>query len=187
MWSEDSSSKEVRHVHPLDHPWCKATQPRNLEVFLRNLHELLPQGSFLFLEGVVIDPDLRTYLASHQPPGCPAVELTTIHCSAHSPPGYHIPVREEVLAVIADFSRMWYETGAVTPGLENDPYAAQAQVCDHIKAYVDDREIMVWYDVGSPGAWLYFADCITESALLAFCGRVGCEVEEISAGGGIAP
>jgi hypothetical protein len=89
-------------------------------------------------------------------------------------------VREDVLAVVADFSKKWYEIGAATPGLENDAYAAQAQICDHIKAYRDDREILAWYDVGdTSGAYWYVARDIPKCKLLDFCRVVGSTLEPV--------
>jgi hypothetical protein len=125
---------------------------------------------------VVIDPELRVYLASQQPPEYPAIELETIHSHGRGPPGYHVPLREDVLTVLAGFSRKWYEIGAATPGLEHDAFAAQAQVCDHIKAYNEDREILAWYDVGNTGMFWYADACIPERKLIEFCRTVGCEL-----------
>jgi len=180
MSNENSCCEGGRRVIPLVRPRWKATQPRSLELFFRNLHRLLPVGSCLFLEGVAVDPELRTYLASQQPAVCPAVELETIRRHGEGPPGYHVPVREDVLSVVADFSKKWYEIGAATPGLENNAYAAQAQVCDHIKAYIDDREILAWYDVGlTTGACWYVADCIHKCKLLDFCRVVDSTLEPV--------
>ena len=172
MSCEHWSSQEPRRVYPMDRPKWKVTAPRNLEVFIRNLHRLLPEGSRLFLEGTVIDPEVKKYLILHQPPVCPAVELETIHSGP--PQAFHLPVREDVLAGLADFARTWYEIYEATPGAKGQ--LPVPQLYDHLKAYIDENEIMVWYDAGDEVPWFVGA-AIDEGRLREFCALVGCHVE----------
>jgi len=123
--------------------------------FVRHLHRLLPEDSRLVVEGTSITKDVQAFLEANQPPNCPTIELDT---TWPKPKVFHLPVREDSLATLANLS---------------DKHAVP-EICDHLKAYLDDYEILAWYDVGAGDPW--FVDPrIPEVKMQDFCRLVGCD------------
>ncbi len=146
-------------IQRLTDPKWQVSAPGDEIVFIRNLHRLLGEGAYLVVEGTIAE-DVKRFLKSCQPPTCPKIELDTIW---PRPEVFHLPVSSANLEALADLMSRH----------------ALPEVCDHLKAYKGNHEIMAWYDAG----WndpCYVSEEVGEDRLAEFCRIVGCRYEVVN-------
>ncbi|MCY2931721.1 MAG: hypothetical protein NTV86_19955 [Planctomycetota bacterium] len=142
-------------VRRLLQPAWEVTPPRDLGAFIRNLPHLLPEGTFLVLEGGSIAEEVQEFLRGHQPPSVPEIALDTIW---PKPEVFHLAIGPETMNALSAFA----------------PTLASPEIADHIKAYRDDQEVLAMYDVSCHDPWLAAAT-VTEERLTEFCRITGCQ------------
>lgn len=135
----------------------KVTAPKDRVAFVRNLPLIFSRDVRLFVEGCKIPPETRTFLAANQLHDCPVVGLDT---TWPIPEVFHLPVTPELMDQLAAFAQV------------DDRW----ELCDHLKAYRDDQEIMAWYDADCDDPW-GLDDSVTEEDLKKFCSIAGCQYE----------
>jgi len=129
------------------------TAPTDVPAFFRSLPELVGEGAVLYLEGTRIDEGAAAYLSQRQAPHAQTVPRSTLW---PRPQCFHMPATEACLDGLASLS-------AARGG---DPTA------DHVTVYRDGRMLLTWYDAFC-GDEVYLSKEIAESAVAAFCERVG--------------
>ena len=148
--------KTKRRVSRLGPEAWVVTAPRNRQAFIKYLHQLLPSGSCLFIEGTVAR-DVKHFLRERQPTDVPNVPTDTLW---PRPQTFHLPVTQKNTEGLARLMKQH----------------ALPEVLDHLKAYVGETMLLEWHDVYCDDP-LFLSLVINEVVIKAFCEHLGCEFE----------
>ena len=137
----------------LDTYW-ELSAPADAAAFVRRLPELLPEGTVLYLEGVIIASEVSDFLDARRSPTGLKIARGTI---LPRPQVYHLPMTDSNVAGLAElFERH-----------------ASPEVCDHFHAYAGDTVFLQWHDAFFDDP-LLLSSLIPEEKAKRFCDTLGC-------------
>ncbi|MCE5328525.1 MAG: hypothetical protein LLG01_19150 [Planctomycetaceae bacterium] len=132
--------------------------PKNRRAFFKYLHQLLPEGSVIFIEGTRIAEDVRIVLQALQPVDVPEVRRCTLWPKPYT---FHLPATAENLQELVRLLKshaIW-------------------EVLDHIKAYTDQTMLLSWHDLACDDTPVKVSGQIDEAKIRSFFSNLGCNVE----------
>lgn len=119
--------------------------------FFAALADLLPEGSFLYLEGAA-DLDAQAFQEARAVVPPRTVPWGTVW---PQPAAYHLPVDVRTMADLEHLAES----------------RAEPEICAHLVAYREDEALVVGYDAFDPPFLL--APSLGEEKVQAFCDRLG--------------
>ena len=128
--------------------------------FFRELPNLVPAGSILYIENTGFWADVAQYLGGHaiaQPER--KIERGTI---LPRPKYFHVPITAAVMSGLAEIA-----------GRHAEP-----EVADHMVAYQQPGILLEWYDAGFDP--IFVSKDIAEASVAAFCAKIGARYDELS-------
>jgi hypothetical protein len=133
---------------------------QNYETFFRNVDCLMPNSrTFLYLEGVAIAPDVRTFLELHAIDAVRKVYPGTVW---PTPSVFHLPVTHELMRELAELAKD----------------RTTLEIADHCHFYTSDGIILQWYDACDDDCPLGVGSEIPEDKVQEFCCRAGATYDE---------
>jgi hypothetical protein len=143
-------------------PCWKVTAPKHHDAFVRQLRDLLPAGSILYLEGGSPSAKLRAILEALAVEPQLKIALGTIW---PRPLVLHIPATDENVVPLA--------------GLFGKH--ATPEICVHFHAYWEREVVLQWHDAFGHDP-LYLSCMIPEARVRAFSERRSCSFELLPPG-----
>lgn len=135
----------------------EVTAPRDLAAFVRQLPELLPEGSILYLEGAGIS---RAVCGTLEALAVEAQEEVYRGTMWPRPKTFHIPMTAENIDCLAGL----FETRVAI------------EICEHFHAYKEGLLLLEWYDACS-GDSFAVSGSTSEQSMKRFCEHLECEYE----------
>jgi hypothetical protein len=133
---------------------------RDYETYFRNVDHLLPTSqAILYLEGVAIAPEVRSFIEKHATAPVHKVYPGTVW---PKPSVFHLPATAEVLRGLAELAHD-------RPTLE---------MADHCHFYTSQGMVLQWYDALDDDCPLGVGPEISEDRLQEFCRRAGATYTE---------
>lgn len=138
--------------------YCKKL---NFSFFLRNLIDLLPFNSVLYLEGGLLSQNILAYIKTRKPAKITQVSLGTIW---PRPRCLHMEATSINLEGLADLS---------------EEIAFSELAVHHLHVYNNKKVLLEWYDAFSSDVF-YLSKEISESKVKNFCIKLGIQYRKIA-------
>ncbi len=153
-------NRKRSHVYVCELPHWRIVGVHVFSSFFRELPNLVPAGTILYIENTGFWADVAQYLGGHavaQPER--KIERGTI---LPRPKYFHVPITAAVMSGLAEIAERH----------------AEPEVADHMVAYHEPGILLEWYDAGVDP--IFASKDIAESSVAAFCTKIGARYDELT-------
>jgi hypothetical protein len=152
-------NRKRSHVYVCELPHWRIVGVRVFDGFLREVSNLVPADSTLYIENTTFDPDVTEYLGEHAiQDRVHEIQPGTI---LPKPKYFHVPITAPVMSGLAKIAERH----------------AEPEIASHMVVYHERRILLEWYDAGSDP--IFVSKDIAEASMKAFCAKIGAGYDEL--------
>ncbi len=142
-----------------EQPFWEVDGTKDAAAVFRALHDLLPEGSILYLEDGFPDKSIRAFFDRYAIPEQAHVALGTMWRSTNR---IHVPATRETLTELATLAE----------------HHAAPELAIHFHVYKDGKMLLEWYD-GFFTDPMYLDSSLSESAIATFANALGVQYRRV--------